>query len=72
MSVGSERRKPRLHISLRADILQALQRVAEDYGMSVSEVIEILLGYRLELGSIMEEAHSLLEMHRDFRRRESE
>jgi FtsZ-binding cell division protein ZapB len=63
------RRKPRLHISLRADIVEALERSAKESGMSVSRVIENLLGFQMELENIKEKEHALMELQRSFRRR---
>ena len=68
MPVEPKRRKPRLHISLRADIIEALEHAAEESGMSVSQVIETLLTFQLQVGSIMEKERALLELHRSFRK----
>jgi hypothetical protein len=69
MPVEPKRRKPRLHISLREDIVEALERAAEESGMSVSRVIEQLLGFQLELETIKEKERALLDLQRSFRRR---
>jgi hypothetical protein len=69
MPVEPKRRRPRLHISLRADIVKALENSAEESGISVSQVIETLLGYQLELETIREKERALTELLRSFRRR---
>jgi hypothetical protein len=69
MPVEPKRRKPRLHISLRADIIEALERSAKESGTSVSQVIETLLGYQLELETIREKERALMELLSGFRRR---
>jgi hypothetical protein len=71
MPVEPKRRKPRLHISLRADIVEALERSAKESGMSVSRVIENLLGFQLELENIKEKERALMELQRSFRRRKA-
>ncbi len=69
MPVEPKRRKPRLHVSLRADIIEALERSAKESGTSVSQVIETLLGYQLELETIREKERALMELLSGFRRR---
>jgi hypothetical protein len=62
------RRKRRLHIYLREDIVEALERVAADSNLTVSQMVEVLLGFQLEMGGIIENARFLIELHRRFRR----
>ena len=54
---------------MRADIVEALERSAKESGMSVSRVIENLLGFQMELENIKEKEHALMELQRSFRRR---
>jgi len=68
MASEARRRKRRLHIYLREDIVEALERVAADSDLTVSEVVDILLGFQLEIGGIIENARSLIELHGHFHR----
>ena len=66
--VAPQRRKREVHMYLREDILKTLERVAADSGLSVSRVVEILLGFYWELNSLAEKGRFLAEVHRRFRR----
>ena len=68
MPVEPRRRKRVLSLYLREDIVEALGRVAADSGLPVSRVAEILLGFQLEIGGIIENGRFLIELHRRFRR----
>ena len=68
MPVEPRRRKRVLSLYLREDIVEALVRVAADSGLPVSRVAEILLGFQLEIGGIIENGRFLIELHRRFRR----
>ena len=68
MPVEPRRRKRVLSLYLREDIVEALERVAADSGLPVSRVAEILLGFQLEIGGIIENGRFLIELHRRFRR----
>ena len=68
VETGRSRRKRRLHVYLREDIVEALERVAADSDLSVSRVIEILLGFYWELNSVAEKSHFVAEVHRSFRK----
>lgn len=63
-----QRRKREVHLYLREDILKSLERVAADSGLSVSRVVEILLGFYWELNSLAEKGRSLADVNRSFRR----
>ena len=62
------RRKRELHLYLREDLIEALGRVAEGSDLSVSRVVEILLGFYWELNSVAERARFLADVNRRFRR----
>jgi hypothetical protein len=62
------RRKRSLSLYLREDLVEALGRVAEDSDLSVSRVVEILLGFYWELNSVAEDALFLAEVNRRFRK----
>jgi len=68
LDLRSNRRKRRLHVYLREDIVEALERVATDLDLSVSRVVEILLGFYWELNSVAEKARFVAEVHRRFRK----
>ena len=68
MPVEPRRRKRVLSLYLREDIVEALVRVAADSGLPLSRVAEILLGFQLEIGGIIENGRFLIELHRRFRR----
>jgi hypothetical protein len=68
MPVEPRRRKRALSLYLREDIVEALERVAAVSGLPVSRVAEILLGFQLEIGGIIENGRFLIELHRRFRR----
>ena len=63
-----QRRKREVHLYLREDILKSLERVAADSGLSVSRVVEILLGFYWELNDAAEKGRFLVEVNRSFRR----
>jgi hypothetical protein len=63
-----KRRRREVHLYLREDILEALERVAADSGLSISQVVEILLGFNWEFNSMAEKANFLAELNRRFRR----
>ena len=52
----------------REDILEALERVAADSGLSISQVVEIFLGFNWELNGMAEKANFMADMNRGFRR----
>ena len=64
----AKRRKRGVSLYLREDILEALERVAADSDLSVSQVVEILLMFNWELNSIVEKGSFLVELNRRFRR----
>jgi hypothetical protein len=53
---------------LREDIANALERAATASDLPVSRVVEILLGFSLELNDIIERERFLIEMNRRFHR----
>jgi hypothetical protein len=57
-----------LHLYLREDIADALERTAADSGLSVSRLVEILLGFYWELNGMAEKANFLADLNRRFRR----
>ena len=61
------RRKRELHLYLREDIVEALERAAADSDLSVSRVVEILLGFYWELNSLAEKGRFMAEVNRRFR-----
>lgn len=61
------RRKRGLHLYLREDIVQALNRVAANSDLSVSRVVEVLLGFYWELNTMAEKERFLAEVHLCFR-----
>ncbi len=66
MAQETRRRKRRLHIYLREDLVQALEQVAEDSDLTVSQVVEIVLGFYWELNSVAEKARFVAKVHRSF------
>lgn len=64
----TSRRKREIHLYLREEILDALEHVAEDSCLSVSQVVEILLGFYWELNALAENWHFLAEVNKRFRR----
>ena len=62
------RRKREIHLYLREDLVEALERVAEDSDMSVSRVVEILLGFHWELNGLAEKGRFMAEVNRRFRK----
>jgi hypothetical protein len=68
MPAEPRRRKRVLSVYLREDIVAAIEKVAADSGLSVSRVTEILLGFQLEMGGIIENGRFLIELHRRFHR----
>ena len=63
-----QRRKREVHLYLREDILKTLERVAADSELSVSRVVEILLGFYWELNDAAEKGRFLVDVNRRFRR----
>lgn len=63
-----QRRKREVHLYLREDILKSLERVAADSELSVSRVVEILLGFYWELNDASEKGRFLAHVNRSFRR----
>jgi hypothetical protein len=59
--------KRELHLYLREDIVEALERVAADSDLSVSRVVEILLGFYWELNGLAEKGRFMAEVNRRFR-----
>jgi hypothetical protein len=68
MPVEPRRRKRVLSLYLREDVVEALERVATDSDLNVSRVAEVLLGFQLEMGRIIENERFLIELHRRFHR----
>jgi hypothetical protein len=68
MSVEPRRRKRVLSLYLREDIVEALERVATDSDLNVSRVAEVLLGFQLEMGRIIENERFLIDLQRRFHR----
>ncbi len=67
--VPRERRRKRdVHLYLREEIIQSLERVAADSELSVSQVAEILLGFSWELNGLCEKLNFLEDLNRRFRR----
>jgi hypothetical protein len=66
MAAETRRRKRRLHVYLREDIVEALERVATDSDLTISQVIEIVLGFYWELNSVAEKARFVVRVHRSF------
>jgi hypothetical protein len=64
----AKRRRREIHLYLREDILEALDRVATESDLSISQVVEILLGFYWELNSVAEKGRFLAEVNRRFRR----
>jgi len=64
----AKRRRREIHLYLREDILEALERVATESDLSISQVAEILLGFYWELNSVAEKGRFLAEVNRRFRR----
>ena len=64
----TRRRKREVHLYLREDILEALERVAADSGLSISQVVEIVLGFYWELNSLAEKGRFMADVHRRFRK----
>jgi hypothetical protein len=63
-----KRRRREIHLYLREDILESLERVAAESGLSISQVVEVLLAFYWELNSVAEKARFLAEVNRSFRR----
>ena len=68
MPAEPRRRKQVMSIYLREDLVEALERVAAEFDVPVSRVVEILLSFQLEMGGLLENATFLLELHRRFHR----
>lgn len=60
------RSKRELHLYLRRDLVEALERVASESGLSVSRVVEILLGFYWELNGLAEKGRFMAEVNRRF------
>jgi hypothetical protein len=63
-----KRRRREVHLYLREDILEALERVAADSDLSISQVVEIFLGFNWEFNSMAEKANFMADLNRRFRR----
>jgi len=68
MPVEPRRRKRVLSLYLREDIVEALERVAADSDLKVSRVAEVLLGFQLEMGRLIENERFLIDLYRGFHR----
>jgi hypothetical protein len=68
MPAEPRRRKRALSVYLPEDIVEALEKVAADSGVPVSRVVEVLLGFQLEIGGLLENARFLIELHKRFHR----
>jgi hypothetical protein len=68
MSEDPSRRRLRLHLYLRQDIVEALEQTAASSGMSVSRVVEILLSFYWELNGLAEKGRFVAEVNRRFRK----
>ncbi len=68
MAIEPQRRKRELHLYLRDDLVQALERVAADSDLSISRIVEILLGFYWELNGLAEKGRFMAEVNRRFRR----
>jgi hypothetical protein len=64
----AKRRRREIHLYLREDILESLERVAAESGLSISQVVEVLLGFYWELNTVAEKGRFLAEVNRRFRR----
>jgi hypothetical protein len=64
----AKRRRREIHLYLREDILESLERVATESGLSISQVVEVLLGFYWELNTVAEKGRFLAEVNRRFRR----
>ena len=65
---GRERRKREIHLYLREDLVEALERVASDSDLSVSRVAEIVLDFYWELRSLAEKCRFTANVNRRFRK----
>jgi hypothetical protein len=63
-----KRRRREVHLYLRDDMLEALERVATESNLSISQVVEIILGFNWEFNSVTEKAVFLADLNRRFRR----
>lgn len=63
-----DRRKREIHLYLREDLVEALERVAEDSDLTVSRVVEVLLGFYWELNGLAEKGRFMAEVNRRFRK----
>ncbi len=61
-------RRRGVHLYLREDVLEALERVAADFDISISRVLEILLAFYLELNSMAEKRCFMADLNSHFRR----
>ncbi len=64
---AGRRRKREVHLYLREDLLEALERVAAEAELSVSKVVEIMLAFHLELNTLAERWRFMEEVNRRFR-----
>jgi hypothetical protein len=60
------RRKLRLHLYLRQDIVKALEQTAAGSGLSISQVVEILLSFYWELNGLAEKCRFVAKVNRRF------
>jgi hypothetical protein len=68
MSGDLGRRRLRLHLYLREDIVTALEQAATDSDLSVSRVVEILLSFYWELNGLAEKGRFVAKVNRRFRK----
>jgi len=64
----SGRRKRGVHLYLYADMVECLERVAADEGLSLSKVVETILGFHWEMNRLAERWRFLSEVNERFRR----
>lgn len=62
------RRKREVHLYLRDDVLKTLEQVSVDSDLSISRVVEILLGFFWEFNDVSERGRFLVEVNKRFRR----
>lgn len=66
--ISPRRRKRSVHLYLREDILETLQQISSDSGVSVSRLVEILLGFYWEFNEAAENCRFLSDINRRFRK----
>lgn len=64
-----ERRRERVTITLRADILRALREVAAEEEMDLSHLIETILAFNFRLSAIIQNADSVIRLPSKVRKR---